>query len=203
MVELVEQRWGRSASMKNGDFMKLISCRTPEEVYERVRGWSSDLSQDEHLVRSTILDIQASLEGQLKYVLNQVLMTVLFQGSDRTKNSGAEDDLYGTVAQMSFSSVFRILRPVLRAFPSKDFDAIQAINDLRNRVAHSKSLSDVKYKGRNPFTDADCFAQVFLDAWAARQGLKDFYQRMIEEPASMAALHARFYRERSEANADH
>lgn len=189
--------------MKNGDYMKLISCRTPEEVYERVRGWSSDLSKDEHLVRSTILDIQANLEGQLKFVLNQVLTTVLFPANDDAKGSGPKDDLYRTVAQMSFSSVFRILRPVLRAFPTRDLDAIQAINELRDRVAHSKSLSDVKYKGRSPFADGDCFAQVFLDAWAARKALQDFHQRTIEEPASMAALHARFYRERSEANADH
>ncbi len=187
--------------MKNGDFMKLINCRTPEEVYERVRGWSFDLSKDEHLVRSTILDIQANLEGQLKFVLSQVLTTVLFRRTDEAKGSGPKDDLFTTVAQMSFSSVFRILQPLLRAYPSRDLDAIQAINALRNRVAHSRSLSDVKYKGRSPFTDADCFAQVFLDAWAARKALQDFHQRMIEEPASIAALHARFYRERSETNA--
>jgi hypothetical protein len=202
MVELVEIREG-VRPMKNGDFMKLISCRTPEEVYERVRGWSSDFSQDQHLVRSTILDIQADLEGLLKYVLNQALMAVLFQTNDEAKSNGAKDDLDKTIGQMNFSSVFRILQPILRAYPSRDLDAIQAINELRNRVAHSRSLSDVKYKGRNPFTDADCFAQVFLDAWAARKALQDFHQRMIEEPASIAALHARFYRERSQANADH
>jgi hypothetical protein len=172
-------------------------------VYERVRSWSSDLSKDEHLVRSTILDVHANLEGQMKYVLQHILMTVLFQRNDEAKDGSAKDDLSGMVERMSFVSVFRTLQPVLRAFPSKDSDSIQAINDLRNRVAHSKSLSDVEYKGRNPFTDADCFAQVFLDAWVARQGLKDFYQRMVEEPASMAALHARLYRERFEGNADH
>jgi hypothetical protein len=43
-------------------YMDLINCSTPEEVYVRVREWSSDLTEQEHIVRSTILDIHADIE---------------------------------------------------------------------------------------------------------------------------------------------
>ncbi|MCI0553891.1 MAG: hypothetical protein L0287_23320 [Anaerolineae bacterium] len=180
--------------MKNGEYMELLNCKSADEVYEKVRGWSSELSAHEHLVRSTILDIQASLEGLLKDVYYQILLTVLFQGEDEAENEKARDDLYKTITKMNFSAVFRVLRPILQAYPSSDLAPIQAINDLRNEVAHSKDIINAQYKGRNPFQDADTLAQVFLEAWAARDALRKFYQRMIEEPAAISAHYVNSYR---------
>jgi len=181
--------------MKPGDYMDLLHCETPEQVYERVSDWSSELTPREHLVRSTILDIQASLEGLLKNVYYQVLLTVLFQGEDEAGNEKAKDDLFNTITKMNFSSMFRVMRPLLKAFPSTDLEPIQSLNDLRNKVAHRQDMSKIEYKGRDPFNDADCLAQVYLDAWAARAELRKFYERMIEDPRALSAHYRRFYEE--------
>ena len=179
--------------MNEGDFMKLLNCSTEEEVLDKVKSWSSDLSDREHLVRSIILDIQASLEGLLKNLLYHILFTVLFQGENNESNERAKDNLDKTITKMNFSSVYRILEPILDAYPARDLSSIPALNDLRNRVAHSQNLSDVTYNGRNPFTNADSLAQVYLDAWAARDALRKFYKNMIEEPLAKSAYYAQFF----------
>jgi hypothetical protein len=179
--------------MNNSEYMELLNCQSDDEVYKKVRDWSSDLATHEHLVRSTILDIQASLEGLLKNLFYHILATVLFQGNDEVKNEKAKDDLKKTITKMNFSSIYRIFQPIFQAYPDSDLSPIQAINDLRNEVAHSKDLSSIQYKGRNPFKDADSLAQVYLEAWAARDALKKFYQVMIKEPAAISADYAAFY----------
>jgi hypothetical protein len=61
-------------------YKDLINCSTPEEVYVRVREWSSDLTEQEHIVRSTIFDIDADIERVLKQVLYQSLLSLIFNG---------------------------------------------------------------------------------------------------------------------------
>ena len=163
-------------------YMDLISCRTPEEVYARVREWSSDLSDEHHLIRSTILDIQAEVERTLKQVLYQILHPVVFHGEDETEHEAYRAKLEDMVTGLPFSTVHRLLKSPLDAYPADEFDDIQAINEARNYVAHRADISKMSYKSRNPFSDPDCFAQLFFDGWAIRQQLTKFYDTMIESP---------------------
>ena len=180
--------------MNIGEYMAMMDCQSSDEVYEKVSSWSSELSTHDHLVRSTILDIQASLEGLLKNVYFHILLTVLFQGKDKKKNESARDELFKTITRMNFSSIYRTLRPILQTYPDSDLYPIQAINDLRNDVAHSNEFSSIQYKGRNPFKDADSLAQVYLEAWAARESLKEFYHHMVKDPAAISAHYPEFGR---------
>ena len=66
--------------MSQGMYMDLIHCSTPEEVYATVRDWISDLTDHEHLVRSTILDIHADVERVMKQTLYHILLGVMFHG---------------------------------------------------------------------------------------------------------------------------
>ena len=82
---------------------------------------------------------------------------------------------------LSFGQMYRTLWPILKNWPY-DISHIQAINDLRNQVAHKKDVSSIDYKGRNPFDDADSFAQVFFDAWAVKKELGKFLHRKVIDP---------------------
>ena len=75
--------------------------------------------------------------------------------------------------------MLRILKPIL-IYWYPDLENIEEINKLRNQVAHRGNIEDVFYKKRNPFKDADSFAQVFFDAWAIRQCLHKFSIRLLK-----------------------
>ena len=184
--------------MKAGEYIELMNCHNEDEVIERIREWSSDLSPHEHLIRSTILEIQASLEGLMKDLYCKVLLLVLFQGNDEKENMKNQDDLKKSVTRLSFSSIYRILRPILQAYPDPDLTFINEINELRNQVAHLRNISEIQYKGRNPFHDVDALAQIYWEARAARDALRKFYQIMIKEPNSINTHYAKFYRENFE-----
>jgi hypothetical protein len=85
------------------------------------------------------------------------------------------------VNRLGFMDMFRILRPVLYSWPYPDLEAIQAINETRNQAAHA-DIGKVQYKGRNPFEDGDCFAQMYFDVWAIKQTIGKFFDRAIERP---------------------
>jgi len=76
--------------------------------------------------------------------------------------------------------MYRVLRPVLESWPYPDLQSIGPLNDARNLAAHSDAIDRVLYKGRNPFTEADCFAQMYFDVWAMRQEVAKFFDRAIE-----------------------
>jgi hypothetical protein len=99
------------------------------------------------------------------------------------------------VTGLAFNQVHRVLIPALNAAPYDEFRDIQMIHDIRNSLAHSKDLSTVVYKGRNPFQDPDALAQLYFDGWAIRQQLSEFYDEMIAAPRTMAEHHTKFYRE--------
>ena len=174
-------------------YMDLINCSTPEEVYVRVREWSSDLTEQEHIVRSTILDIHADIERILKQVLYQSLVSLIFNGDEQEEYEKHCQELERMVTKLHFSQVYRVLKPALKAAPHDEFDDINKINDVRNSLAHPKDLSKITYKGRDPFHDPDALVQLFLDGWAIRQQLKEFYDKMVAAPKTMAEHYAKFY----------
>ena len=176
-------------------YMDLINCQSPEEVYARVREWSSDLSDQEHLIRSTILDIQADIERTLKQVLYQILLPLVFHGNDEVEHEAHKAKLEGMVTGLPFSTVHRLLKSPLDAYPVDEYDDIQRINEARNYIANRTDISKLSYKSRSLFSDPDCFAQLFFDGWAVRQQLGKFYETMISSPRWHLEHYAKFYQE--------
>jgi len=89
----------------------------------------------------------------------------------------------------------------IRFMVAAEYEAIQMYMQLAESTDNSlaievlQDMSKIEYKGRDPFNDADCLAQVYLDAWAARAELRKFYERMIEDPRALSAHYRRFYEE--------
>jgi hypothetical protein len=181
--------------MSNKSYLELLNCSTPNEIYQKAREFSSDRSVDEHLIRSTILDIHANVESMLKKVLYQHMLCILFQDNDRKENKKREKSLSDAITRMNFTDVYRLLKPCLDAFPAPEFADIEPINLLRNKVTHSWSGEQVTYKGRNPYKDPDSLAELFVNGWAVREQLSHFYQVMIDDPRGIAQHYAKFYSE--------
>ncbi len=175
-------------------FAKMINCRTPQEVYARVRTWSSPLSDHEHLVRSTILDIQANVERQLKRILHLHLRRLVFIGEDVAKAAKCQDSLLKHVERMSYTRVYHLLQPCLESFPQPELhdDTLRSINDVRNSAIHGEP-ANTTYKRRNPFANHDCLAQLFFDSWTVIEGLKKFLERQIEDQTYIENLGRRAY----------
>jgi hypothetical protein len=99
------------------------------------------------------------------------------------------------IIKLNFSAVHRLLKPAFDAFPAPDLANIEPINQVRGQVAHRQDMSEVQYKGRSPFADPDCLAQLFFEGWAIRQEVSHFFERMISDPRAIADHYAKFYHE--------
>lgn len=181
---------------KKISYVDLINCKTPKEVYSRVREWTTSLSDDNHLIRSSILEIHASVERELKRVLYQVMLPlVMLDGKDDEKRLSA---LENSIDRMSFSQVERLLAPCLSTFPSLVQFSLAEINKVRNLATH-ENIDTVVYKGRNPFKDHDAFAQFFFETWAFKGELNKFWEVMIDGPRYKAEVNAKHVYSCSEA----
>lgn len=176
-------------------YTDLLNCRDPEEVRQRVRKWASSLSDQDHLIRSTILDIHASIESRLKQILYHIMLPLIFQDDNERENKRRKAAWEEEVGKMSFMAVYRLLKPCLDAFPTPDLSKnINDINEVRRQVVH-KVAEKPLYKGRNPFQDHDCLAQLYFEAWAVDKELCHFFERRVEDPREKAKIYERYYRE--------
>ena len=89
--------------------------------------------------------------------------------------------------------MYQMLWPILKNWPY-DITHIKPLSDLRNQVAHQTNIEKITYKGRNPFRDADSFAQVFFDAWAVKQELGKFLRRKIIGPQEECKIYYEAYK---------
>jgi hypothetical protein len=156
--------------------------RSAEEAYAEVKKLASDLSDDEHRIRSCIFDLHAAVELELRRILYHTFHAQLFLTDDEAQNERTVADLEKAIRRLGFMDMYRLLRPVLNSWPYPDFQAIPDINETRNQAAHGGDVSQVFYKGRNPFTDADAFAQMYFDVWAIKQCIPKFFWHAIEKP---------------------
>jgi hypothetical protein len=99
-------------------YLELLNFKTREEAYQKVKEMASNLTEDQHAVRSCIFG----------------------------------------------------------------FEEIGALNETRNLAAHQSDITKVLYKGRSPFSDPDCFAQMYFDVWAIKQSMPKFFWHTIEKP---------------------
>ncbi len=163
-------------------YMKLLSLDNAEQAYREVKKLASDLTDDEHLIRSCIFDLHAAVETELRRVYYHHFKSLLAFTDDEISNKKCLKTLSDTVGRLGFMEMYRVLGPVLKSWPYPDLDSIPAINETRNRAAHTGKINEVEYKGRNPFKDPDCFAQMYFDVWAITQSMTKFFNRTIEEP---------------------
>jgi hypothetical protein len=184
-------------------YLDLVGFSSPQQAYKRIKEWVSSLSDDEHLIRSTIFDIHAGIELELRQIMYHYLKALVFQTDDEKENEAAMKPFEKMIERLSFGDMYRILKPILESWAYPDLQSIGPINELRNQVAHRAAVDEIRYKGRNPFRDADAFAQVFFEAWAVRQKLTKFFERAIEDPRALCKRYYQQYekclREHSEA----
>ena len=159
--------------------MDMLSCRSDEEVYAKVRQLAGNLTDKEQTVLSVILQIHASVEDQLRQVLQLTLHSQLFLTDDDTENEKTENRYTKMIDKLGFRDMQRLLEPALNSWPYPELSDISEINTARNQAAHARDISRVSYKGRNPFTDPDCLAQMFIDAFAFRSAMRKFVDHAV------------------------
>ena len=174
-------------------YLDLVGFSSPEEAYKKIKEWVSSLSDDEHLIRSTVFDIHAGVELLLRQITYHYLKALVFQTDDEKKNETAVKPFERMIERLSFGDMYRILKPCLDSWPYLDLASIAPLNELRNQLAHRATVDKITYKGRNPFRDADAFAQVFFDAWAVRQDLTKFFERAVDGPRARCEQYYKQY----------
>lgn len=173
-------------------YMDLLNLKTPEDAYRQVKELASSLSDDEHVIRSCIFDLHAVVELEMRRIYYRVFKALLFLTNDDAENKKTLARFERTVDRLSFMDMYRVLRPIFNSWPYPDLEAIESVNDTRNRVAHGSDVRAVLYKDRNPFFDPDAFAQMYFDVWAIKQSIAKLYDWTIEGPK----LRLRQYREK-------
>lgn len=183
--------------MSKDGYLKLVGFETPEQAYRKIKEWTSDLSDDEHFIRSVIFDIHAGIEARLRQILYHYFKPLTFTTGKEGEDDKVLGDLEKMVTGLSFGQMYRLLWPILKNWPF-DIDSLKPLNELRNQAAHVNSIKKVSYKGRNPFTDADCFAQVFFDAWVVRGELAKFFEKRVSGPQEQCKMYYEAYKKLEE-----
>ena len=169
---------------KSSLYMDMLSCHSEEELFSKVRQLTSSLTDREHDILSVILQLHAAVEDELQQVLRDSLKDHLFMSDDEEENSKTEAHFSKMMNKLGFGSMYRILKPALKSWPYPELNDLPIINVTRNKAAHRRDLSQVEYKGRNPFEDADCLAQMFVDVFAIRKVMKKFRDHAVNRQAT-------------------
>lgn len=165
----------------HGKYSEMINASTAEEVYQKVRQWTSNLSDREHLIRAIILTIHANLEDRLKDILYRHLSSLTVHWGDQALFDERQEKLNKTIRKMSFSRVHELLKPAFDSFDSADLALLTEINKLRNDAAHAID-KDLVFRGRRLYTDHDVLAELFVTSWSIGKELNEFIEKMIDDP---------------------
>ncbi|MDO9026954.1 MAG: hypothetical protein Q7U87_03640, partial [bacterium] len=93
------------------------------------------------------------------------------------------------IEKMSFHEVHKLLKPAFDSFKDGDIEFIEDITELRNRLVHGHT-KDLAYRGKNPFNDGECLAEIYWNSWSAIKALKHFYERKIEDYQAFKKKHS-------------
>jgi hypothetical protein len=105
------------------------------------------------------------------------------------KISRAENKLWKTIARMSFSQKFSLLRPFFDIDFEQAVKNAKAINQLRNAVFHGREIEDAKFKG-NSIAEEATIERIFLEAQEVIMNL-DRFDEMIDAPHAYAERDAK------------
>lgn len=157
-----------------GSFCNELGCTNIQDLCDRAARCNRKISDDQHLIRSCILELHAVVEVMLKHVLfHHMLLLIENIEEYHEENEPQIKALAETIKRFSCGTVLQLLYPCLKAWGSSVMDPLPEINQVRNLVAHRK-LENVQYKGRNPFTDPDAFAEFIHDTEIVLSELGEF-----------------------------
>jgi len=118
----------------------------------------------------------------LRRIFYHTFKTQLFLTNDEQQNEMTLAQFDKMIGGLSFMGMYRVLQPIFKSWPSPDLQSIQYINETRNLAAHKDSPEAISYRGRNPFKDADCFAQMYSDVSAFRHSVTKYFEIAVEGP---------------------
>lgn len=179
---------------KENRYLDLVGFDTPEQAYKKIKEWTSNLTDNDHFVRSVIFDIHAGIEILFRQIFSHYFRPIIFETGKESEDKKVFSDFQEMVEGLSFGQMNKILWPILKNWPY-DMHSIEPLSKLRNQVAHQSNIEKITYKGRNPFRDPDSFAQVFFDAWTTRQELGKFFRRRITGPQEECKMYYQAYEE--------
>jgi hypothetical protein len=163
-------------------------------VWREVPKLASELSGDHHVVRSAIIDLHLSVEIEMRRFLYFFLRGMIL-GKDKEERNKKAQPLLRSVDSFTFGQMWRIMQFAIKGGPWPDLAQIGELSKTRNQVAHGTPVEQIDYRGRNPFLDGDCFAQMYFDAWAISQCFPKLLYKIIEEPI----VNSQYYRADFEA----
>jgi hypothetical protein len=166
---------------KENRFAKALGCSNMREVCEKAASWNFNLTEDQHLIRSAILSLHANVEGMLKHILFHHMVRLVNEEVYEQEDEPYIQALANNIKSLSFGTLLQLLKPCLDAADSTAFERLRAINRVRNDVAH-RDPGQASYKGRNPFTDYDAFAELLSDTMDAHGELGEFFIQRIGLP---------------------
>jgi hypothetical protein len=178
---------------KENHYLNLLDMKDESAVHEEVRRLSSSLSDKDHLIRSSILEMHAAVEIELRRVFYHTFYAHLFLTNDEKENKKIEKNFERAISKLSFIEMWRILKTTMIPWYS-DFESIEEINTTRNQSTHS-DISKTQYKNRNPFRDPDCLAQIYFDVWAIKQVIPKYFWNTIERPKAQLKRYVKKYGE--------
>jgi len=167
---------------KTSRYLDLLNFRSAEEAYAGVKDLASELSDEEHQIRSCIFDLHAAVDVELRRIFYHTFKAHLFLTDDEKENEKTLEKFHRSIGRLGFMDMYRILKPVLNSWPYPELQSIHDLNEVRNLAAHANGVEKVSYKGRNPFKDADCFAQMYFDVWSIKQSIAKYFDWAIERP---------------------
>ena len=172
-----------------GKYIDLLNIAHRDDVVAEIEGMVSDISGDHHKIRSIILELHFAVEIELRrFLFHSLKRTILFE--DEAEKAEKEKVLYKYVGKTPFGTMQNLLEASLHRAPWPDLEHAKAINATRNKMSHSPSIDGVSYKGRSPFFEPDCLAQMYFEVWAFKQEFAKLFWRTIEEPD----WHLRYYK---------
>jgi len=68
-------------------YMDLLNLKSREEAYQKVKELSSDLTDQQHTIRSCIFDLHAAVEIELRRIYYHVFKALLFLTDDEAENA--------------------------------------------------------------------------------------------------------------------
>ncbi len=174
-------------------YLDLLNFQSAEQAYAEVKRMASSLTDDEHLIRSCIFDLHAAAEIELRRIFYHTFKTQLFLTDDEEQNEQTLTQFDKMIGGLSFMGMYRVLQPIFKSWPSPDLQSIQYINETRNMAAHKDAPEGITYRNRNPFRDADCFAQMYFDVWAFRQSATKYFDNAVEGPVARLQVQLKRY----------
>ncbi len=159
-------------------YLKLLNIH-PENALAKISELSSALTGEHHQIRSIILELQAWVEIQVRQYLYFYLRGMILY-KDKDELISKSKKLQKNIEGMMFGQMWKLMEHAIEGSPWPDLLSIPEINSTRNKVAHNNNANDVTYKGRNPFFDIDCLAQLYFDCWAISQTMPKLFHKTIE-----------------------